>query len=84
MSDKLDKMWVALEAHEPQRGYSEAWQKMLKERTEKAAEAAALAAKRTAWAAEDAAKRASREAWDAARAARAAQRAIDAIKKVQT
>jgi hypothetical protein len=73
VTDKLNEMWAALEAHEPQRGYSEAWGRMLKERTEEAAEAARCAAALTevdAW-----------RAWQvAAKAEKAAQRAIDAIR----
>jgi hypothetical protein len=44
MSDKLNEMWAALEAHKPAPEYSEAWATMLKERTEDAADAARAAA----------------------------------------
>ena len=33
MSDKLTEMWQALEAHEPDPAYAEAWATMCKERT---------------------------------------------------
>ncbi len=73
MTDKLNEMWAALAEHQPAPSYAEAWQTMLRERTEKAAEAARCAAAFTevdAW-----------RAWQvAAKAEKAAQRAIDAIR----
>jgi hypothetical protein len=97
MSDKLNEMWQALEAHKPTPGYAEAWATMLKERTWVAASAAAQAARtaRTAAAAAQAAQAAEAAAWavvfksyptDAEEAALAdefAQEAIDAIKEVK-
>jgi hypothetical protein len=78
VTDKLDEMWAALAAHEPEPSYAEAWATMLKERTQEAAWAAAEAAAEAADAAEDAAE----AAWEA-EAAASAQRAIDAIREVQ-
>ncbi len=62
MSDKLDEMWAALEAHKPAPEYAEAWAEMCRERTYEAAEAAwaaalsagaaVAAARAAAWAAE--------------------------------
>ncbi len=84
MSDKLDEMWAALEAHKPKRGYAKAWRVMLKERTYEAVEAAyrAAPAGSVAEAAARAAAWATGEAWAAA-ADRYAQDAIDAIKEVK-
>ena len=90
MTDKLNEMWAALEAHKPAPSYAEAWQTMLKERTQEAAWAAEdAAAWAAAWAAADA-SRAAGAAADAAWAEKAAarvgeyaQRAIDAIRRVQ-
>ena len=77
MTDKLDEMWAELAEHQPLPDYAEAWQTMLRERTEEAVEAARYAA----WLTEV-------DAWRAARAAAyaetATQRAINAIKKVQS
>jgi hypothetical protein len=84
VSDKLNEMWQALEAHKPKRGYAKAWRVMLKKRTRDAADAAARPASRTsAWAAWAAAADAADAADAAARADYYAQRAIDAIKKVK-
>ena len=90
MSDKLDEMWTALEAHQPKRGYAKAWATMLKERTYDAARvvywaapeesAAAWAARWASWAA-DAAEE---PAGAAARADEYAQQAIDAIREVKS
>lgn len=33
MTDKLNEMWAALEAHKPRPSYAESWATMLKERT---------------------------------------------------
>jgi chemosensory pili system protein ChpA (sensor histidine kinase/response regulator) len=93
VSDKLNEMWAALAEHQPAPEYAEAWQTMLRERTEDAAprEAraasawAAATAARAAWAAADAAEAAwaaAEAAEAAAEAAEAAQRAIDAIRRV--
>ncbi len=84
MNDKLTEMWTVLEAHEPKRGYAEAWAAA---REASAREASAREA--SAWAPEDAAARAAwaaaaraeEAAWAAARAAWAAQQAIDTIKR---
>ena len=81
MSDKLNEMWAALAEHQPAPEYAEAWQTMLRERTEDAAPREARAA--SAWAAATAA-RAAWAAADAAEEARAAQRAINEIKEVQS
>jgi hypothetical protein len=87
MSDKLDEMWQALEAHKPKRRYAKAWRVMLKKRTTDAATDAVNAAGRAetaayaaGWAA-NAAGRAETAADAAARADYYAQRAIDAIAK---
>ena len=78
MSDKLDEMWAALEAHKPAPEYAEAWQRMLMERTVAsvwAAHYAAPAGSAAWWAA---------AAWaTAAWADQYAQEAIDAIKEVK-
>jgi hypothetical protein len=79
VSDKLDEMWAAFEAHKPDASYADAWATMCKERTRdamrvvycvapkrSAAWAAAIAAAEVAWATEHYAKR-----------------AIDAIRKVK-
>ena len=53
MTDKLNEMWAALEAHKPAPSYAEAWAQMLTERTHKAASDAASAAnvaRKAAWA----------------------------------
>ena len=84
MSDKLDEMWAALEAHKPVRlRVAKAWERMCRDRTEAAMRHAAdtaYARDMVSWAAaKDAAG-----AMDNARAAnRYAQRAIDAIKEVK-
>jgi hypothetical protein len=76
--NKMTEMWVALEAHEPAPSYAEAWERMLRERTEDAMWAAYYEAPRgsrhgnEAWA-----------AWAKARDDRRAQHAIDAIREVQ-
>jgi hypothetical protein len=88
VNDKLNEMWAALEAHKPAPSYAEAWQTMLRERTEEAARAAALAAAdagawgvtQAAWAAGWAAAAEAAEA--AARVGEYAQRAINAIRRV--
>jgi len=82
----LNEMWAALAAHKPAPEYAEAWQTMLREQTEAAAEVAAEAAAEVAEAAAEAAASA---AWAAAvaaacAAAGATQRAINAIKEVQS
>jgi hypothetical protein len=90
--NKLNKMWTALAEHRPAPEYADAWQKMLKERTEEAAWAAARAgADAGAWAAEEAAEAATAAtAWAAEAAASAAwiameaQRAIDTIRGVES
>ena len=89
MTDKLNEMWAALEAHQPAPSYAEAWATMLKEQTEDAAVyAAADAADAGAWgvaqAAMEAAEAAARAAAGAVAGAveDAAQRAIDAIRRV--
>jgi hypothetical protein len=72
-------MWTALERYQPfaeQHGFGDAWQKMIKERTQEAAWAAADAA----WAAAYAAARAE-EAAEAAEEARAAEAEKD-LRKV--
>jgi hypothetical protein len=78
-------MWAAFEAHEPKPKYAEAWQRMLKERTQAAVVAVyyatpvGSAAKAAAWWAAEA-------VWgavDAATADRRAQRAIDALREVK-
>jgi hypothetical protein len=82
VSDKLNEMWQALEAHKPDASYADAWQRMLMENTAKSAQRArravplGLPAKDAAWAA----------AWalDAAEAVdKRAQRAIDALREVK-
>ncbi len=80
MSDKLDEMWAALEAHKPAPEYADEWRAMCRERTDDAAWAAYCVAPEgsAARAAGLAALAASREA---AQADRYAQRAIDALKK---
>lgn len=88
VTDELDKMWAALEAHQPATSYAEAWAIMLRERTQEAARAAAYAAD-AAWAesparASSVAARAAEGAAWAAGAADAAQRAINVIRGVQT
>ena len=95
MSDKLNEMWQALEAHKPKRSYAKAWRVICVERTRDAArsaawtEARALAAE-AKWAADEAARALAAEAkWAAEAAARAAeadqyaQRAIDALRGVK-
>ena len=82
--NELDEMWAALAEHKPEPSYAEAWERMLRERTQEAAWAAAYAAD-AAWAAMEAAGAAEGAAWAAgAAAARAAQRVIDAIRRVQS
>jgi hypothetical protein len=73
---KLDEMWAAFEAHEPDASYADEWATMCKERTYEAARAAYYAAPvgSAAAAAADAAT-----AWAAAD--HYAQQAIDAIKR---
>ena len=74
---KLEEMWVALTAYQPQAdadGHGESWAAMCKERTVDAAFAAA------AYAAAFAAADAAREAAHAAAAEQWAQRAIDKLK----
>jgi len=44
VSNKLTEMWAALEAHEPAPEYAEAWERMCRERTGYAVEAAYRAA----------------------------------------
>jgi len=83
--NKLDEMWAALAAHKPAPEYADEWATMLKERTEDAAEAALAAA----WATNSAWVAAHSAAWviratDAAWVERVAQRAIDAIRRVQS
>jgi len=57
VSDKLNEMWAAFEAHEPDASYADAWQTMCRERTKEAIAAAydaapeGLAAWWAAWAA---------------------------------
>ena len=84
MSDKLNEMWAALEAHKPKRSYAKAWRVMCRERTKEAVEAAYRAAPALSLA--EAAARAA--AWAtgeacAAAAERYAQEAIDAIREVK-
>ena len=78
MTDKLDEMWAAFEAYQPAPEYADAWRVMCKERTEDAAVAAYYAAPAGSAAAEAA------EEELAAESDRYAQRAIDAIKEVQS
>jgi hypothetical protein len=82
---KLDEMWAAFEAHEPDASYAEAWQRMLMERTEDAAWAVYRAAPEglAAKAAAVAAARANAAWAKAARVERYAQDAINAIKEVK-
>ncbi len=76
MSDKLDEMWAALEAHKPAPGYADEWRVMCRERTEGAAWAAYRAA--------PAGSAAGSAAWAAMCAVYDyAQQAIDAIKEVK-
>ena len=86
MSDKLDEMWTALEAHKPKRSYAKAWRFMCRERTGRAAWAANKAAP-VGSAAAVAAWAAATAAWTVADfnvwANRYAQEAIDAIKEVK-
>jgi predicted nucleotidyltransferase len=89
VSDKLDEMWAAFEAHEPAPEYADAWATMLKERTRESMWAAhyvvvgsgskALAS----WAAVMAATEAAKAAESAAAADRYAQQAIDALREVK-
>ena len=91
MTDKLDEMWQALEAHKPAPRYADAWQRMCRKRTMKAAWAAFVAApagsavKMAAWWAAEAVwgavDAAAAVAWP--EADRYAQQAIDAIKEVK-
>ena len=74
MTDKLDEMWEALAEHQPAPSYAEAWQMMIKERTQAAAWNAEAYAARAAARATSAAARATSAA-EAARAARTATRA---------
>jgi hypothetical protein len=77
VSDKLNEMWAALEAHKPTPEYAEAWATMLKERT-------AVVMRTAARAAEDAGVAgAAGAAWAAAWAYHFAQRAINAIEEVK-
>jgi hypothetical protein len=82
VTTKLDEMWAALEAHEPDASYADAWQRMCKERTKVAAWAVCRAAPARS-AAAAAAYMAARTAAEAAaaRADRYAQEAIDALKR---
>jgi hypothetical protein len=81
VSDKLNEMWQALEAHKPKPKCAEAWSAMCKERTYEAARAAYYAAP------EGSAAVAAAAAAEAAAAAWAtedyAQKAINAIKGVK-
>jgi hypothetical protein len=81
---KLDEMWQALEAHEPDPAYAEAWRVMCKERTWAAAWAAYWAAPEGSAAARAAVAVAWAAGVDAAKADDYAQRAIDAIKEDKT
>jgi hypothetical protein len=94
MTTKLDEMWAALEAHEPDASYADAWTTMLKERTCYAAWAAyraAPAGSAAAWAASMAVAAAvavavaeeAEWAGGAAWADRYAQIAIDALREVK-
>ena len=87
MTDKLDEMWAALAEHKPAPSYAEAWATMCRERTPQSARAAYYAAPEGS-----AAASAAEAAWDAVtettlaalRAERHAQKAIDALREVQT
>jgi len=82
VSDKLNEMWAAFEAHKPAPEYADAWQRMLMENTATSARRARLAVP-LGLPARDAAGLA---AWalDAAEAVdKQAQRAIDAIREVK-
>ena len=81
MSDKLDEMWQAFEAHKPKRKYADAWATMCRERTYEAATAAYRAAPIGSVA--EAAALAADAAWAAAKSDKYAQEAIDAIRKVK-
>jgi len=78
---KLDEMWAAFEAHEPDASYADAWRVMCKERTYDAARVAYYAAP------EGSAAVAAAGAAEAAAAAWAtehyAQKAIDTIREVK-
>ena len=90
MTDKLTEMWEALAEHQPAPSYAEAWQMMIKERTQAAAwNAEAYAARAAAWAtsaaeAARAARTATRAAAEEAAMVREhGKRAIDTIRGVQ-
>ena len=81
---KLDEMWAALAAYQPQAdaaGHGESWARMCANKTSAYAAAAYAAA---AYAADAAAYAADADAADVAAADRWAQKAIDRIKKITT
>jgi hypothetical protein len=82
VSDKLNEMWAALEAHKPKPEYAEAWATMCKERTYDAV-AKAYEAAPVCSAAEAAAKWALTAFEAQARTDRHAQKAINEIKEVK-
>jgi hypothetical protein len=84
---KLDEMWAALAAYQPQAdaaGHGQSWAKMCSEKTAYAAAYAAYAAAAADVAASYAADASYAAAADVAAADRWAQKAIDRIKKITT